>query len=86
MTQLKLVSNEVPAARKSRTRPITAYYFKKGQLRPLRVSRSTSAKTALKAIIGRIVDGEPIGVAEVVGTNGKLLHTVTVHYRRITIK
>jgi flavin-binding protein dodecin len=55
-------------------------------MRPLRVSRSTSVAAALCAIIRRIADGEPIRVAEIVNSNGKVVKTVLVHYRKIEIK
>lgn len=85
MSVLKLVPTE-QKARAARPRPITAYYFKGDQFRPIRVSRSTTLSHALSAIVKRVIDGEPIKVAEIVNQNGKLLKTVIVRYRKIEIK
>jgi flavin-binding protein dodecin len=85
MSNLKLVTTS-ELKRATRSRPYTSYYFKRDQMRPLRVSRSTSVAAALCAIIRRIADGEPIRVAEIVNSNGKVVKTVLVHYRKIEIK
>ena len=72
--------------RNTRKRPITTYYFKRGQLSPLRISRSTSVEAALRAVVTRIQQQEPIWAAEVVSSTGRVMRTVTVRYRSITIK
>lgn len=85
-TNLKLVSSSLVAdSRRRSPRPITTYYFRQGQRSPIRISRSSSPTAAICAVLRRLGDGEDIKVAEVIGGNGKLLRTLTVHYGRVTI-
>ena len=89
MTHLKVVKSATEAVdtiARRRPRPYTTFYFKRGQLSPIRIARSTSPTAALCAVVRRIGEGEPIHVAEIINSNGKLLKTVRVHYRKIEIK
>jgi hypothetical protein len=86
MTAEVIQINAPRTHRKGRVRPITTYYFRRGQLRPLRISRSTSVEAALRAVVTRIQQGEPIWVAEIINAQGRLLRTATVRYRSIIIK
>jgi hypothetical protein len=89
MAHLKVVNSATEAISsiaRRRPRPYTTFYFKRGQMSPIRVARSTSPTAALCAVVRRIGEGEPIYVAEIINSNGKLLKTVRVHYRKIEIK
>jgi hypothetical protein len=89
MAHLKVVKSATEAVNniaRCRPRPYTTYYFKRGQLSPIRIARSTSPTAALCAVVRRIGEGEPIYVAEIINSTGKLLKTVRVHYRKIEIK
>lgn len=86
-TNLTLISSDgkAVARRSSQPRPYTTYYFAKGQLRPIRIARSSSPTAAVAAVVRRILNGEKIMVAEVCNQQGKLLKTVSVRYRKITV-
>lgn len=85
-TNLKLISNTPDAGKRSGTpRPITTFYFTRGQRRPIRIARSTTPTAAICAVLRRIGLDEPISVAEVIDSRGKLIRVLKVHYGKITI-
>lgn len=86
-TNLTLVTSEgKPVVRRQgQPRPYTTYYFAKNQHRPLRIARASSPTAAVAAVVRRILNGEKIAVAEVCDSNDKLLKTVSVRYRKITV-